>query len=495
MTDRSKTVISTTTVTDTKSLSVVNFADENTTLDTFNIIGGTLSVYVDGRKAGIQISGNDTIKSLQDKLRTALGQDKNGPDGENITLKFEDGYLKIYQDNTNLVIGSNEDTSNFVAITGIFSNYGGAESTRRFFKANENTKVTESGIFRNGDVTVGDFVIGDATITVDETTTLGELASQINTNTDSNVTAYWDSIDGEMRIRSNNTGNFYINFESGSSNFTDMLGFTKTSYDVEKGTTTTSINTDVQKQGKNARVRINGATYTSVSNTLGSDVTSIKGLTINLKGMSAGEATILSVKRDVQSLAMAISDVVDAYNALIDNINATLSSKSELKNDSELKRLRNQIKSIMTGTNKTSSIFKNVLSIGIVTNTADPTNLTVGSGIYKLSLDVEKFAKAFEADEIGVRTLLIGRVDDEGNVLEEGILTKLEALIDEAVDSAGGYFERTEESFERQINRLDVKIEKGNDAIEKYRERLEKKYMSMNILNSNIQTQYQVYFN
>ena len=494
MTKRSTAITSTTTINDTKTLSVVNFADESTTLGTFNIIGGTLSLYADGKKAGITISSSFTIADLQREFRKALGQNVNGSDEENITVKYEDGYIKIAQKDTNLIVGSNEDTSNFTAITGIFSNNGVAESTRQFYKANENTKVTEAGIFRNGTVTTGDFVVGDATISIDEDTTIGELVSQINTNPDSNVTAYWDNIDGEFIIKSNNTGNFYINFESGSSNFTDILGFTKTYQDIESGNSVTSINTDIQRQGKNARVRINGASYTSVSNTMGSDVTSIKGLTINLKGMSAGEATIISVKKDVQSLALAVSDVVDAYNALIDNINTALSTKSELHNDSELKRLRNQIKTIMTGTNKNSSIYRNILSIGVVTNTADPTNLTVGSGIYKLALDYEKFAKAFEADSDSVRTLLIGRVDSDGNVLEEGILTKLEALIDEAVESAGGYFERTEESFDRQIIRLDNKIAKGNDAIEKYRERLEKKYMSMNILNSNIQTQYQVYF-
>jgi hypothetical protein len=115
--------------------------------------------------------------------------------------------------------------------------------------------------------------------------------------------------------------------------------------------------------------------------------------------------------------------------------------------------------------------------------------------LFFLLLDYEKFAKAFEADSQSVRTLLIGRVDEDGNVIEEGILTRLEALIDETIDSAGGYFERTEDSFDRQITRLDNKIVKGNEAIERYRERLEKKYMSMNILNSNVQTQYQVYFN
>ena len=495
MTDRSKTIISTTTLMETKSLSISNYADDSTQFGTFNVIGGSLSIFIDGKKAGIQVSAADTVRTLQSKFRNALGQNVNGPDGENLTVKFEDGCLKIYQDGANVIVGSNEDSSNFSAITGAFSNNGAVESTRSFYKANENTLVTAAGIFRNGTVTAGDFVVGDATISIDNTTTIGQLVSMINTNSDSNVTAYWDGVNGELRMKSNNTGDFYINFEGGSSNFTDVMGYTRSSYDAVANKTVSSINTDNQKNGKNARVTINGASYTSTSNTMGSDVTGLKGLTLNLKGMSNGEATILSVKKDVKSLALAISDVVDAYNALIDNINTALNSKSELRNDSELKRLRNHIKSIMTGTNKNSSIYKSIMAIGIVTDAADPTSLTVGSGIFKLTLDYDKFAKAFEADSASVRTLLLGKLDEDGNLIEEGILTRLEALIDESIDSAGGYFERTEESFDRQITRLDNKIVKGNEAIERYRERLEKKYMSMNILNSNVQTQYQVYFN
>ena len=417
------------------------------------------------------------------------------PKHREFLIKFEDGYLKVYQEGCSIIVGSNEDSSNFGAITGIMTNDGVAESVRRFYKANEYTKVTETGLFRNGDVTTGSFVVGDATINIDEATTIGGIVAQINTNPDSNATAYWDSINGELRIKSANTGDFYINFESGDSNFTDIMGLTTSYYDPDKNKTISSININSQKSGKNAKVRINGAGYTSVTNTLGSDVTGLEGLTINLRGMSAGEATIISVKRDVQSLALAISDVIDAYNALLDNINGALSSKSNLQNDSDLKRLRNEIKSIMTGTNKNSSMYRSIMSIGIVTNAADPTNLTVGSGIYKLALDYDKFAQAFEADEESVRTLLIGRVNEDGELIEEGILTRIEALVDEAMESAGGYFERTEESFDRQIDRLDNKIVKGNEAIERYRERLEKKYMSMNILNSNVQTQYQVYFN
>ena len=495
MTDRSKTIISTTTYSETKALSVVNYADDSTKMGAFNISTGTLSVYKDGRKATIQVNKADTVKDIQDSLRAALGQNVNGDDENNINVKLEDGFIKIYQKGSNIIVGSNEDTSNFGAITGIMGDgTGSTASTRSFYKANENSKLTESGLFRNGDITTGDFVIGDATVTIDETTTIGELVSMINTNPDSNVTAYWDNIAGEFRFKSKNTGDFYINFESGSSNITDVLGFTKSYVDEDTGENVSSINTDSQINGKNAKVTINGATYTAVTNTMGSDVTGIDGMTLSLRGMSAGSSTVISVKKDVQSLALAISDVIDGYNALVDNINSTLTSKSELQNDTELKRIRNQIKSILTGTNKNSSAFRNIVAIGIVTNTADATNLSVGSGIFKLALDYDKFAKAFESDSESVRTLLIGKVNEDGELIEEGVLTRLEAFIDETLDSAGGYFERTENSFDKQIERIDNKIVKGNAAIEKYRERLEKKYMSMNILNSNIQTQYQVYF-
>ena len=599
MTDRSKTVISKTTSSETNSISVSNYADSNTTFDTFNIIAGSLSVYKDGQKALVQISGADTAKTLQDKLRNAYGQNVNGSDEENICVKYIDGNLKIFQANTSVIVGSNEDTSNFSAITGIMSDayftniakdenntkmeafnietgslsvikdgqkaqiqvsesdtaktlqdklrraYGQdingsdednicvkyidgkmkiyqndndvivgsyddtsnisavmgmmessnvASSTRKFYKVNENSKVTEAGLFRNGDVTTGEFVVGDAAITISEDTTIKDILTQINTNPEANAIAYWDSIDGEFVIKSKTTGDFYINVEANNSNFTDIMGLTNSTYDSDHVATSSTINTASQVHGKNARVTINGATYTSTSNTLGSDVTGLEGLTINVKNMSTDGPTVLTVKKDVQSLALAVSDVIDAYNELIDNINSALISKSELQNDSDLKRLRNQIKSIMTSSVKNSSPFKNIVSIGIVTNAADPTNLTVGSGIYKLSLDVEKFAQAFEADSEGVRTFLIGKVNEDGELIEDGILTRIEALIDDALTGASGYFERTEDSIDKQLDRVEAKIVKGNAAIEKYREKLEKKYMSMNILNGNIQTQYQVYF-
>ena len=213
-------------------------------------------------------------------------------------------------------------------------------------------------MFRKGDITAGSFVVGDATITIDETSTIRDVVNKINLNADSNVNAYWDSIDGELVLKSKNTGDFYINIEAKDSNFTDILGLTNSTYDDSNVATSSTINIDSQKHGNNAKVTINGASYTSVSNTIGSDVTGIKGLTINVKSLSTDEPTIITVKRDVKSLALAVGDVIDAYNTLIDNINAALTSKSELQNDSDLKRLRNQIKSIMTSSVKNSSIFK-----------------------------------------------------------------------------------------------------------------------------------------
>ena len=87
MTDRAKTIISTTTLAETKDISVCNYADEDTKFETFNILSGSLSVYKDGKKALVQVNGSDTAKTLQDKLRRAYVQDENGPDKGNICVR------------------------------------------------------------------------------------------------------------------------------------------------------------------------------------------------------------------------------------------------------------------------------------------------------------------------------------------------------------------------------------------------------------------------
>ena len=477
----SDTVKATTTNIEEKTLSVSNYADLSTQMGLLNISDGSLTVYRDGEKATIQINSNETFGDLRTRLSTAFSD---------LELAFEDGYLSIYsKDGRSVEVGSTTDTSNFSAITGIAKQEDGASrSARELYCVNSDSVVTASGLFRRGNVTEGTFYVGDAMFTVTSTTTLANLISQINSSDEANATAYWDNIDGKFVIKSRTTGSALVNIEAGTSNFTDIMGYTTSEWNADGSLDVTRMNVDTQEIGDNAKVTINGTSYTSTSNTITSDISRIKGLTINLKGLTEGSAVTLTVERDKETLANAISDVVDSYNELMKNVDESIAVGGDLHDETTLKLIRNQLRSIMTSSDIGTTIFKNLDSIGISVDSASANNIsTSNESIISLTFDKDKFIQAYEADQDAVKDLLIG-----GDT-NTGIFTKAEQLVESALQSVTGYFDSADRSFDREISRLDDKITKANQEVERYRERLEAKFSAMDLLIAQMQQQYSTF--
>ena len=473
-------VESTTTIIEEKTLSSANHADLSTKLGTLNISGGTLTVYRNGERAAIEIQADDTFSDLRAKISGKFSD---------VDLKFENGYLIFYSNSGNTIsVGATTDTSNFSAITGIQNDENGnAISARELYKVNSDSVITASGLFRKGQVTEGTFTIGDAAFTITNTTTLADIISQINSSDEANATAYWDNIDGKFVIKSRTTGAAYINIEAGTSNFTDIMGFTTTETD-STGKTVNRMNMDVQELGQNARFSINGTSYTSASNTITSDISRIKGLTINLKGLTEGTAVTLTVERDKETLANAISDVVDSYNELMKNVDEAIAVDGNLHSETTLKLIRNQLRNIMTSSDSGTTIFRNLDAIGISVSDASGSNIsTTNEAIINLTFDKDKFLEAFEADQDAVKDLLIGGANNTG------VFTKVETLLESALQGVSGYFATTEESYKREVNRLDERIVKANKDIERYRARLEAKFASMDMLIAQMQQQYSTF--
>ena len=471
------------TIIEEKTLSVANYANESTVMDLLNISSGTLTVYRDGEKATIQINSNQTFGELNSLISGSFS-------ARDVAIKFEDGYLTFYSttDGVAVEVGATTDTSNFAAITGITNDGSGVvKSARELYCVNSNSLVTTSGLFRNGDVTEGTFKIGDATFEITSTTRLSDLISQINASQSANATAYWDSIDGKLVIQSRTTGSALINIEAGTSNFTDKMGFTSSEWtntdtdgDGFNDLSVTKINTATQEIGDNAKFSINGTYYTSTKNEIGSDVSRIKGLTINLKGISEGETTI-TVERDKETVANAVSDVVDAYNQLIENVDKEIAKGAPLDDQFTLKLIRNQIRSLMTGAISGLGAFSNLDAIGISLEKASANNISTAN-IDKLSFDKDKFLKAFDSDRDSLKALIVG------TDTKQGIFQQVENVIEQAVTI--GYFTSAERSFNNQISRIDNKIDKALRAVDKYKERLEAKFASMDLLISKMQNQY-----
>ena len=131
--------------------------------------------------------------------------------------------------------------------------------------------------------------------TIDGNTSLYSIISQINASESSNATASWDSVDGKLVIKSRTTGSSFINIEAGTSNFTDIMGYTTTEVDGATGAVVAKrLDVNTQDVGDNAIFTINGTTYSSTSNTIKSDISRITGVTVNLKGVSEGEEITLT---------------------------------------------------------------------------------------------------------------------------------------------------------------------------------------------------------
>ena len=454
-----------------KTASVAANADYSTQLGLLNISSGSFTIYRNGEKATIQIDEEDTFSDLRSRISSAFSD---------VDIELKDGHLTIFSktDGVQINAGASVDTSNIASVLGLQQNENKVTSSRELYSVNESSKLTESGIFKLGDVTEGTFTIGDAVFEITDTTTLKDIISQINASEDANATAYWDSIDGKLVIESRTTGSALINIEKGTSNFTDIMGFTSTDSNG-----VVRLNTSAQEIGTNAKFSINGTNYTSSTNTVTSDISRIQGVTLNLKDISEGGSVTLTIEKDAEKVSNAISDIVDAYNELIENVDTEIAADGDLHDQTTLKLIRNQLRNLMTSSSYGNSVFKNLDAIGIGFDTASANNIST-ENVNKLFFDQDKFLEAYSKDSDAVKDLLAGTES------HPGILSRVENIVESSLTAVTGYFDTADNSYEREIQRYDDKIKKANAAVERYKERLESKFQTMDMLISNMQNQY-----
>ncbi len=473
--------------------SAANFANGDTLLDIVNATEGDMSIFVDGVKCTIHVDPTKTFADLFAQIssevaaRTGLNikagfLDKEGNIVVNPTDDKNTGIIAFEVDEGHeLVVGASNDTTNFATIanlnkTGINQITG----SRSLYRVNVNSLITESGLYRDGDITEGTFKIGDAEFTIDSTTTLASLIEDINHSQTAYATAYWDTLSGTMVIQSTLTGASLINIEAGTSNFTDIMGFTTVT-----DTGASALVTSSQTLGKNAVIRINGTTVTATSNVITSDVSRIKGLTINLKDVSEGETVTITVEQDDEAIFNAVSDTIDAYNAMMEALNKELSDKNTLGNEALLKLMRNNLKRLMTSSLSGAYIFKNLAAIGISTGEAQD---SITLDVTNLIIDKDKFMNALDTDSDAVKSLLVG---SEKN---PGIFLQANNIVESSIKSTG-YFSNMIDSLTRNIDRIQDKINKTNDEITKYRDRLERQFHNMELTISGLQSAYSAFLN
>ena len=442
------------------------YVDENTTLSDIAdgaIKEGTFSVYVDdgengGQKYTINITSDMSLGDVEDAIDTITGISATiGEDGT-LSIEADSGYT--------ISVGASSDTSNFSDVMSLTrdSVSGDYSSSKSIFETSTKGAIINT-VFSGseGDVTVdaGTFYIDGVEFTIDENTSLKDIIDDINSS-EAGVTASWNSNTGTLVLTADDEGAVSIDIEAGTSNFTDVMGLTDSG----------ALVTGAQKLGDNAILTINGTEITSSSNTVTSDISGISGLTLTLKDTTSTTETI-SIEQDITEIEGALTKFVDAYNTVISATDEATASGGELYGETILNSIRNNIRKLVTASVEGEDGYSTLASIGITTG-------VIGTSVYedtsKLTLDTDALTAALSDNPSAVKKLLVG---DAGS---EGVLDKIETVLDNATDYSSGYFITREKSYEKQIGRLNEKIEDMTVDLEDYEEELDAKFSAMDKL-------------
>jgi len=320
----------------------------------------------------------------------------------------------------------------------------------------------------------GTFTINGVNFSINDSTTLGDIISDINNNDVVGVDAYWNSQTGKLTITSRTEGDKEITFSDGSSHFLTVMRIDSPA---------------AQTLGTNGYYHFTGGkTYTSSSNTVTSDITHIEGLTINLKSVSNSVnnrlvSDRLTVENDTTYLEASVLDFVNQYNELVTELDDVTSTSGIFHSDVGLKSLATQLKNtLMSSTSIAGCDYKMLAQLGITT--AAP-GAALNSNTNLLSLDLNKLHKAVTTNNAEAKKFMLGTNSDYSN----GVMTRLSSLMFSTMASSG-FFATRNAMYGNQLSRYDTLISSAQTRISNYRSSLETKFASMEKLITSLQNAY-----
>ncbi|MDD3014020.1 MAG: flagellar filament capping protein FliD [Candidatus Gastranaerophilales bacterium] len=467
-------------------------------------IGTTFSIYVDNKKYTINVDATTTLDKSSDS--NSIVSQINTATGGLLTAKVTDGKFEIDVNNTaenhDIKLGSSSDTCNFLNVMQLNTKVAVLDgegnpiegSTNYITSDNEISSIYTAGIVVGENasanlsttVTAGTFTIGKATFTITEYNSLADVISRINSDDDAGVIATFDARSNTMKLTSTDPGATSINLSNGSSNFLAAMGLTV--YNPGQADDNT-LAEGSQTLGTNASFDLNGRTIEANTNTVGSDVTGLSGVTINLKGTTptntGGSTTAtLKIEQDTTVIVDAVNSFLTKFNDFCTEIDKDTASTGSLKSDYSLIRLKNEMRTSLMNSVQGLSEYD---SLGIVGVSTGSIGTSVDTKTNTLSLDRSKFLEALNDNASDIKALLIG--DSSRGIT--GIFQNLKTKLDSALDPESGYIHTKQNSINTRLTTLAKSIADGELRLQAKKETLTQQYNLMDQLISNMKSQAQ----
>ncbi len=387
----------------------------------------------------VKISTTDSLQNVFNAIATATNN--------KVTASYNastDQITLASSDNSEIVLGSAADTSNFLQVAQLFNNgtdsvtstsaLGHVQLGRTMANSDLSTAITDGGSGQ------GAFTINGITINYNTSAeSIQNVLSSINSS-GAGVTASYDSINNRFVLTNNTTGDVGISAQDVTGNFL----------------TATGLATGTLQHGTNLLYTLNGGSQqlVSQSNTITSASSSIGGLSVT--ALQKGTAT-MSVTGDTSSVTSAIQQFVTDYNSVQSFISAqqlvTTASNGTvtpgtLTADETSAQLSTSLRSFMS--TAVSSLSGNVISmlsnLGITSNGKNNT----------LSVNTTTLNNAVADNLNAVNTLL----NDPTN----GIATKLNNYLNNAT-GVNGTITNHQASLTQQSTNLSTQISNLNKKI------------------------------
>ncbi len=268
----------------------------------------------------------------------------------------------------------------------------------------------------------------------------------------------------QLVVRSVDPGSenaFTLTYDDGGTGFQDLVN-----------TLNDPLN---QTDATDAQVEINGVTAYRSSNTI-TDL--FEGITLELKSKDVNETVTITVSTNGEETSENIKEFVDAYNAIVDFVEAQNKVDEEgdasgpLFGDTTLRSIRSSLRGIVGGaiTTTGNEAYQLLSQIGISADTQG-----------KLTFSQTEFEEALAADEDAVTAIF----SDATN----GIAKRLEDQIDVYTDSVDGLIKTRTDGFDRRIKQTKDRIEDAERRLTLYEQRLTQKYANLETLMTRLQGQ------
>ncbi len=391
----------------------------------------------------IEISQYDTIDSIISKIN-------NSDFGVAATINA-DGKMVLTRTETTTAggISVTKGTSDFTNKIGFTSggNLGtgaqienGVDAERTVITSNEIAVANPTVSLSTIGITAGNFKINGANINVTENDSIATLLGKINAafSTSDPNGVYAEFINDRIVLTSNSaSGDARINIEAGTTNLTDMIGWTSGSNIVQNS----------QTLGDNAIFTLNGQEFETQSNIVSLDKhgnlvdtdSSAEAIRLTLK--ATGSGTIDIGKNSVTTAFNKLNTFVKRFNEAMG-----LSQNKVFEDDASFEALIVNIKKALTDNVGTyRQIQRQMSDIGI--NVAISGGTSSSDGRVTISLNKDKFINAFMNDPDKVKGILIGNDKKPINHSEAGTFTRLRETLDESLQT-NGYFASTSRLLE-----------------------------------------------